>query len=326
MQYRPRMTARDHRHPTSRARRSGRPRRLVLAVLSAALVASSLVGGTGTAAAATGSAAYERGLVAHLNKVRDAKGLRPLRVDACADVLSEALATRMRRKRRALQISPERVARECDRRLILQVVALTPASPRAVVRGWLKQRTTRTVLLRAGTRRVGVGTVRDGSGRWYVSLLVVGSTLLSSAGTTDGSGTGSTDGTTTDGTLTPEGSAILDETNLRRTANGLAPLLASTCATAFATRHSDTMASNDQLAHSDLSALQSDCSATDAAENVAVAQSTTLDVTAVVDAWMASDLHRANILDPTLTLLGVGVAHNSSTGRWYVTQDFLAQS
>lgn len=336
----PRRTARDRLHHLHHLQRTQgtdrRRRRLVLVVAVPALLASSLVGAAGTAAAATGSAAYERGVVTHLNKARDARGLPPLRVDRCADALSDSLASRMRRKRRALPLSPSLVARQCDRRLTLQAVALTHSSPRSVARGWLRHRTTRSVLLRAGSRRVGVAAVRDGSGGWYVSLLVVGSALLSSGGgtTSDGSNTGSstgssggsTDGTTTDGTTAALGSEILQETNRRRVEHGLAPLDASTCATTFAQRHSDSMAADGEFAHADLSTLARECSAQGAAENIAAVLASTLDASAVVDAWMGSETHRGNILDPTLTHLGVGVAHDSATGKWYATQDFLRLS
>lgn len=297
---------------------------MVLAVVVTALVAS-LVGGTGTAAAVTGSAAYERGLVAHLNKARDAKGLPPMRGERCADGVSETLAKQMRRKRRALTVSPSLVARTCDRRLILQAVALTPASPRSVARAWLRQRTTRSVLLRAGSRRVGVGAVRDGSGRWYVSLLVVGTATLSTGDGSSTTGGGTTDGSG-DSTIITLGSEILEETNRRRAEHGLALLSASPCATTFAERHSEHMAAEGDIAHADLSALKEECSAPEVAENIAAVWATTLDPSVVVDLWMGSELHRANILDPALTHLGVGVAHDPATGKWYATQDFLGLS
>ncbi len=40
------------------------------------------------------------------------------------------------------------------------------------------------------------------------------------------------------------------------------------------------------------------------------------------DAWMASDGHRANIMNPTFTRLGIGYAYDSQTGQWKFTCDF----
>jgi uncharacterized protein YkwD len=53
------------------------------------------------------------------------------------------------------------------------------------------------------------------------------------------------------------------------------------------------------------------------AENIAEGQQTPA---AVMTAWMNSAGHRANILDCSLTTLGVGVATGSG-GPWW-TQDF----
>ena len=39
--------------------------------------------------------------------------------------------------------------------------------------------------------------------------------------------------------------------------------------------------------------------------------------------WMASPGHRANLLDPALTHIGIGVASNPEAG-WYLTQNFAA--
>ena len=54
-------------------------------------------------------------------------------------------------------------------------------------------------------------------------------------------------------------------------------------------------------------------------ENIAVGQSTPQDV---MVAWMNSDGHRRNILDPGFTHLGVGVHTASAGGPWW-TQNFI---
>jgi uncharacterized protein YkwD len=48
-----------------------------------------------------------------------------------------------------------------------------------------------------------------------------------------------------------------------------------------------------------------------------------MEARSVVRSWMESRAHRANILDPDLTHLGVGVAYDKTKGAWYATQDFL---
>lgn len=57
-----------------------------------------------------------------------------------------------------------------------------------------------------------------------------------------------------------------------------------------------------------------------AAENVAAGQPTPRDV---VDAWMASDSHRANIMNPDFVDIGIGYAYvDGTTFRAYWTADF----
>jgi len=54
-------------------------------------------------------------------------------------------------------------------------------------------------------------------------------------------------------------------------------------------------------------------------ENIALGQNTPPDV---MQAWMTSDGHRRNILDPSFTHLGVGVHTSYGGGPWW-TQEFI---
>ena len=56
-----------------------------------------------------------------------------------------------------------------------------------------------------------------------------------------------------------------------------------------------------------------------AGENIAMGQTTPAQV---MNGWMNSAGHRANILNPSFTKIGVGVAQNAS-GRYYWTQHFV---
>lgn len=56
------------------------------------------------------------------------------------------------------------------------------------------------------------------------------------------------------------------------------------------------------------------------AENIAKGYKYSRDV---VDAWMASPGHRANILNPDLDRVSFGYARNTSTGERYWVADFL---
>jgi uncharacterized protein YkwD len=112
---------------------------------------------------------------------------------------------------------------------------------------------------------------------------------------------------------------LLALTNAERTRAGLRPLAGHACATTWAQSWSRHLASTGTLAHQSLSTVLRDCGARGAAENVAYGSS---GAAAMVAQWMASPGHRANILSPTATHLGVGAVQRAD-GRWYGTQVFL---
>ncbi len=119
--------------------------------------------------------------------------------------------------------------------------------------------------------------------------------------------------------LTSYADRVLALVNAERAAAGLPALRRSSCATGFAVTWSRRMASTGDFAHQSLTPLMRDCAARGAGENIAYGASTP---ERVMQMWMASPGHRANILRSSYTHLGVGAA-TSSTGVVYVTQDFL---
>lgn len=127
----------------------------------------------------------------------------------------------------------------------------------------------------------------------------------------------------TDG-LTPEEREVVRLTNEQRRAAGLEPLAISPKLNQAAAAHSRHMAGLGKLAH-ELSGTTPAERVRGAGyeyrlvgENVAWNQP---DAEAVVKAWMGSDYHRANILRPEFTEIGVAVARNDK-GEPYWTQVF----
>ncbi|MBD2025735.1 CAP domain-containing protein [Leptolyngbya sp. FACHB-711] len=125
--------------------------------------------------------------------------------------------------------------------------------------------------------------------------------------------------------------SVLDITNQYRAQAGLSPLRWNSVLTATALAHSQDMALNDFFGHtgSNGSSLFDRLRAAgygydSAGENVAAGYATPENV---VQAWMQSSGHRANILNPELTELGVGfflMEQDSGTvqSRYYWTQNF----
>lgn len=130
--------------------------------------------------------------------------------------------------------------------------------------------------------------------RWGAAGLVL-ATLLAGCGST-AQGSGSTDPST-------YATALTASTNSARQAEGLDPLTSSDCAAGAAGDRSAVLAGGADLTHAPLAGVIDTCSpATTAAENLSRASAPAQDV---VDAWMESPGHRANIVDPALTELGV---------------------
>ena len=117
----------------------------------------------------------------------------------------------------------------------------------------------------------------------------------------------------------PYEARILVLVNAQRTAANLAPLTASTCADGFAEAWAPKIQRDGALSHQSLSPILSTCQASTAGENVAYGNVTADEMMTM---WMNSAGHRANILSPQYTAIGIAAVTDSS-GRWYGVQDFI---
>jgi uncharacterized protein YkwD len=108
-------------------------------------------------------------------------------------------------------------------------------------------------------------------------------------------------------------------TNANRAHNGLKALRPNACVQHAAVRQAKLMAQQEQMFHQDLGRVMRDCKLNTAGENVAYGFTSGRSV--VNDGWMNSDGHRANILNPSFKLMGIG-ARKGHDGRWYVAQVF----
>ena len=118
---------------------------------------------------------------------------------------------------------------------------------------------------------------------------------------------------------------VLALTNAERTAVGCPALVWNVTLASVARAHSQDMATNSYFDHNSRNGTTPEQRITAAgysyramAENIAAGQATPADVMA---SWMASAGHRANILNCSLTQLGVGFATGGSYGSYW-TQDF----
>lgn len=122
---------------------------------------------------------------------------------------------------------------------------------------------------------------------------------------------------------------ILDETNKRRLAEGFTPLVLNTELTVAAQNKAEDMFALQYFEHDSPTGVGiSELISAAGYEYIAVAENLALgnykDDAAVVDAWMNSPGHRANILNGTFTQIGIsavpGVFKGQST--WMAVQEF----
>ena len=122
-------------------------------------------------------------------------------------------------------------------------------------------------------------------------------------------------------------SEVITRTNAERLAAGCPALSVDANLTLAAQLHSEDMARQNYFAHDSLDGrspfdriAQAGYLYSEAAENIAAGQRTPADVVA---GWMNSPTHRANILNCSLTQIGVGYATGGDYGSYWV-QDFGA--
>ena len=112
---------------------------------------------------------------------------------------------------------------------------------------------------------------------------------------------------------------VLALTNAERTSRGLRALSFSSCADGYANSWATSLSLAGSLSHQPLLPILTACAARGVGENVAFGNVTPEQLVAM---WMGSTGHRANILNPAFTHLGVGDV-TTSTGRVYGVQVFL---
>ncbi|WP_413452517.1 CAP domain-containing protein [Georgenia phoenicis] len=112
---------------------------------------------------------------------------------------------------------------------------------------------------------------------------------------------------------------LVQLTNETREDEGLAPLVGSDCAREAALERATALVGEDELVHAPLGPVIEACAPlTTAAENLVNSTAVPIDV---VDAWLGSPGHRANIVDPDLTEVGVGCVPDGE--KFLCSQVFL---
>ena len=120
------------------------------------------------------------------------------------------------------------------------------------------------------------------------------------------------------GTFTQQ--QLIDATNDFRAQNGLAPVKANAALNDLAQDWAETVARTGDFKHRPEFAQSYPAGWRGAGENIA-GQPTGNNPRAFVDQWANSPGHRANLLNPDFTDLGVGIARGND-GMYYAVQNF----
>lgn len=142
-----------------------------------------------------------------------------------------------------------------------------------------------------------------GRGRRVARLLAPASVLVAVLGGCGGTSTETPSDAPS--TVDPDAYAteLLDLTNVTRVEQGLEELVRSPCARAAALERAAALVGEEELVHAPLAPVIDACAPlTTAAENLVNSSAEPIDV---VDAWLRSPGHRANIVDPKLTEIGI---------------------
>lgn len=272
-----------------------------------ALTGATVLAGALTAPAATAVHArdgYESRAITRIQQERAARGLEPLRTSGTRAECLERYAQRWSKRPRAVA-KLARAAAACHVPSVSAVRYVSSTGPARQVSSLLGQQTGRTLLTDDGRLALALGHTRVTREHSVVILLAP----LRTSVAVD---------------TAPARADILTLTNAERTALGLPAVTTDSCLMAAAQRHANHLASVGRLEHQDLGAVEAGCETRGGiGENVLYNSVGT--GAAAVAGWMSSEVHRTTLLDPSFGLLGVGVAHDPASGRYYAVQVFAGR-
>jgi uncharacterized protein YkwD len=287
-------------------------RHLSLALVVALLPFVVVLSAQAPAQARTGvEAKHEQRILKQVNSRRQAHGLTALRLNGgpirCHDKVANRAVRRVDARGR---VSSADVAGSANCRTVrLDHGSFRKGTTAATVRGLVRTAKLRRAFMSKRARGLALGTRIHRGGARSTVVIVSGPRRKSQPATPQ---------------LAPEAasmrSAIQKATNTARTQSDLGGLSVAACLQANAQRWAEQLASVEALRHQDMGDVFDECSGnTYVGENVAYNYSS--DGAVMVDMWMDSPGHRANILKPQYTRIGVGVAQ-AANGAWFGVQVF----
>ena len=134
----------------------------------AAAAAAAAPAATAVSGKATNADRYERRLQAIINVRRSARGLRPLRLNACTDRIAERWGSHLARTGSFEHQSLTPLLQRCRGSWAGETLAYGPVTPVRMVSMWMHSPGHRAILLSRQATHVGIGAARDSRG-WVVA-------------------------------------------------------------------------------------------------------------------------------------------------------------
>jgi uncharacterized protein YkwD len=194
----------------------------------------------------------------------------------------------------------------------------------SIMRAWKSIEDSRRAMLMRSATSIEVGSKRNRDGTWSTVVIIGKPAPATAATTVTYDGSSSSDwtepapiGDVQTGYAMRDG--IYTATNTERMNAGLSTLRRDSCLQISAQKWANKLAAQGYLEHQDLSRTYQECGAYSLGENVAYNGSSS--GAAMVDQWMNSTGHRANILNSRFQRIGVGTAQ-SAAGYWFAVQLF----
>lgn len=306
-----------------------RRRRILTAGLVLALsvpVLGATLAVTAAPATAMTTAVHESSIVTAINKFRRDHGRKPLSeragIGICHDHYAENAKGHVRRAGYVPLSYVRGAYTNCDPEA-KRHISQRKKKISSIMRAWKSAESSRRAMLARSATSIEVGSKRNRDGTWS-TVVIIGKPVPATTATYDG-------GSSSDWTEpTPTGDVqtgysmrdgIYSATNTERTKAGLTLLRRDSCLQISAQKWANKLAAQGYLEHQDLSRTYEECGGYSLGENVAYSAYSSGAV--MVDQWMKSAGHRANILNPGFHRIGVGTAQ-SAHGYWFGVQVFAS--
>ncbi len=115
------------------------------------------------------ASSYERSTLRHINGVRRAHHLRPVKFASCANHVASKWSAHLASTNGFYHQSMVRVLKVCHARYAGETLGMGTMTPKKLVSMWMHSAPHRHILLSKSPRRIGIGATPNSRGQWVVA-------------------------------------------------------------------------------------------------------------------------------------------------------------